>query len=70
MGYVTMTMMAFGLFLSTFAGVVYYYGCESVAGQLSWLPHANLLLTNPGTTLGFGALVMVLSSLCRPTRFE
>ena len=70
MAYVTMTTMALGLFMSMIAGTVYYFGSGGLAGHFRWLPHADLMLGNPGAVLAIGAVIMILSTVCRPCRFE
>jgi len=69
-GYIATTTMAFGLLLSTFAGLVYYFGAGSVYGQFDWVPHADLVVGNPGMSLSLGAITMILSVVCRPVRYE
>lgn len=70
MVYITMTTMALGLFISVLAGTVHYFGAGSLFGPIHCLPHAELLLGNPGAVLVAGAVLMILSVICRPARVE
>jgi len=68
MAYVATTMMAFGVVLSALAGTCHYFGSGCLDGRFNWLPHLDLLQSNPTTALIAGGVIIVLSLAFQPSR--
>ena len=59
-------MVAFGLILSIVGAMVMFLDATALAPHLSWIPHAERLLSRPLNTLGMGAGFVVLGIIYRP----
>ena len=70
MGLFTTTIMMLGVFLSMVSGLVCYVGAGDFYDQLAWIPQSNLLISNPEVTLIIGALLIITSFLCEPSRLH
>jgi hypothetical protein len=66
----TTTIMMLGVFLSMVSGLVWYVGAGDFYDQLAWLPQSNLLISNPEFALVIGALLIVTSFICQPSRLQ
>jgi hypothetical protein len=66
----TMTIMMLGTFLSMISGLVWYVGAGEFYEQLAWIPQSNLLISNPEIALIIGALLIVTSFICQPSRLQ
>lgn len=70
MAYITTATLALGVLLCVVAGLLCHIESGSIDQHLSWLPHVGLLLSHPQAALGAGAVLIVLSLVCQPTRVE
>ncbi len=59
-------MVAFGLILSIVGALVMFLDATAFAPYLSWIPHAERLLSQPLNTMGIGAGFVVLGIIYRP----
>jgi hypothetical protein len=66
----TMTIMLLGVLLSMVSGLVCYVGAATVWDSLDWLPQSNLILANPEVALTIGAILIVTSIICQPSRLQ
>jgi hypothetical protein len=67
MTFFTMTTTAFGFLLCAVAGLVCGLGSGGLGQHLEWLPHANLLLSNPQAAFGAGVLMILVGLVLRPS---
>ena len=70
MGYMTTTVLAFGIILSSVAGLLCYLGVGSVAEHLGWLPQSDILFAHPRAALGAGGFMTFVGVFCQSTRIK
>lgn len=70
MSYVTLMMTAVGVMISSVAGLICYLGQLPGDLTMDWLPFGAELLAHPEASLGLGAVIIVTSILCQPSRIH
>ena len=66
---VSMVLMALGVSFSAIGGLTYQHGSHNVLGHVDWIPHAGLMLANPGVAFALGVAMIVSAIVCQARRY-
>ncbi|MFQ5425004.1 MAG: hypothetical protein ACE5F9_13635 [Phycisphaerae bacterium] len=67
---ITLTLMAFGVFISSVAGVICYSGPLALIDRLDWLPGGAWLLSHPAGAFAAGVTLVIGGAIYQPRQID